>query len=124
MYTGSISNKSECSSKEGDCQPQSFLDLTSESKAENKSRILENQEIKDMPIPLCLFNITDNHIITTLKCPEAIPESQRNQILLDLYFFRPPASQRIDKENDNITLKITEDPKTNRTRIREINGGI
>ena len=125
MYTGSISIKSECSSTEGECQLQPLLDLTLKPKVENRARILENPEkLKDSPIALCFFNITDNHIITTITCPESFPEIKKTQMLLDLYFFRPPASKRIDRENDNITLSITEDKKTKRTHIREINGGI
>ena len=125
MYTGSISIKSECSSTEGECQLQPLLDLTLKPKVENRARILENPEkLKDSPIALCFFNITDNHIITTITCPESFPEIKKTQMLLDLYFFRPPASKRIDRENDNITLSIIEDKKTKRTHIREINGGI
>jgi hypothetical protein len=31
---------------------------------------------------------------------------KRNEIILDLYFFRPPAAERPDKEGDGITLNI------------------
>ena len=70
------------------------------------------------------FNITDNHIITSIACHESFPEWQKNQILLDLYFFRPPASKRIDKQGDNITLTKAFDKNTKKTFIREINGGL
>jgi len=121
MYSGCISIISECSSSSDDCQPQPLVDLTLKPKNTGNARILEDSDIiKDSPIALCYFNITDNHIITTIKCHESFPESQKNQMLLDLYFFRPPASQRIDKQGDNITLEISEDGKN----IREINGGL
>ena len=121
MYSGCISIRSECSSSSDDCQPQPLVDLTLKPKNTGNARILEDSDIiKDSPIALCYFNITDNHIITTIKCHESFPESQKNQMLLDLYFFRPPASQRIDKQGDNITLEISEDGKN----IREINGGL
>ena len=123
MYTGCISIRSECSSNNGDCEPQPLVDLTLKPKKEDNARALEDSDIdkiKDNPIALCFFNITDTHIITTIKCHEAFPESQKNQMLLDLYFFRPPASKRIDKQADNITLEISEDGK----HIREINGGL
>ena len=124
MYTGSVSIIRECTSNDGECLPQQQLDLTIEPKNGSNTRILENSEnIKDNSIALCFFNITDNHIITSITCPESFPESQKNQILLDLYFFRPPAAQRIDKQNDNITLSVTEDDKSKTTHIREINGG-
>ena len=105
IYQGCVSIISECSSNNGDCQPQPLVDLTLEPKKEVNSRILEETDkMKDNPISLCFFNITDNHIITSIACHESFPEWQKNQILLDLYFFRPPASQRIDKQGDNITL--------------------
>ena len=125
MYTGCISIISECSSNNGDCEPQVLVDLTLEPKKENNKQIKENiDKMKDNPIALCFFNITDNHIITSIACHESFPEWQKNQILLDLYFFRPPASKRIDKQGDNITLIKNFDEKNNRTYIREINGGL
>ena len=123
MYRGCVSIRSECSSNNGDCELQPLVDLTLKHKKESNARALEDSDsdkIKDNPIALCFFNITDTHIITTIKCHEAFPESEKNQILLDLYFFRPPASKRIDKQADNITLEISEDGK----HIREINGGL
>ena len=119
MYTGCISIISECSSNNGDCEPQVLVDLTLEPKKENNKQIKENiDKMKDNPIALCFFNITDNHIITSIACHESFPEWQKNQILLDLYFFRPPASKRIDKQGDNITLIKTFDEKNNITYIR------
>ena len=121
IFTGIISIKSECISEEDDCDPQPLVDLAKDS---YHLRNLENTEIfKDQPIALCLFNITDNNVITTLTCPESLPDSKRNEMILDLYFFRPPATQRADKKNDNITLTITKEKETNNIHIREINGG-
>ena len=129
MYQGSVSIRSECSSTEEDCQPQQLMDLTLNPVKEDNARALEEDDTEKIenyenyPIPLCLFNMTDNHIITSIKCHKSFPEEQKNQILLDLYFFRPPASQRIDKQNDNITLNIYENKKTKERYIRETNGG-
>ena len=120
MHTGVVSIRSECTTVgKDDCEPQPIIDLTLESK---NLRFLNSEQFKDIPIPLCIFNITDNNIITTLKCPNSLPENKRNEIILDLYFFRPPAAERIDKEGDNITLSknITE----NYTIISETNGGV
>ena len=120
MNTGIVSIKSECTAiDENDCEPQPIIDLTSESK---NLRHLNSEELIDIPIPLCIFNITDNNIITTMKCPKSLSENKRNEIILDLYFFRPPAAERIDKEGNNITISknITE----NLTIISETNGGV
>ena len=128
MYKAAVSITSECSSNDEDCEPQTLLDLINGQKTDSKryleeSEESENSNIKDYPISLCLFNITDNHIITTITCHESFPELQKAQILRHLYFRFPPSAQRIDKESDNITITKTIDPKTKRTKIREINGG-
>ena len=120
INTGIVSIKSECTAiDEDDCEPQTIIDLTSESK---NLRHLNSEELEDIPIPLCIFNITDNNIITTMKCPQSLSENKRNEIILDLYFFRPPAAERIDKEGDNIT--ITKNITENFTIISETNGGV
>ena len=119
MYKGIVSIRSECTvTDEDDCQPQPLVDLTSKSR---NIRLLDSEEFKDIPIPLCEFNITDNHVITTLICPESLPDNKRNEIILDLYFFRPPAAERPDKEGDNITLTIKQE--NDLTKIHETNGG-
>ena len=123
MYSGIVSIKSECTKEDSDnCEPQHFVDLTSDKSRNIRNLNLENLE--NSPIPLCLFNITDNHVITTLSCPKSLPDNKRNEIILDLYFFRPPAVERADKVGDNITLTINKDKKTNFTKIHETNGGL
>ena len=87
MYQGCVSIISECSSNSGDCQPQPLVDLTIEPKKDNSRNLEDTDKMKDSPIALCFFNITDNHIITSIACHESFPEWQKNQILLDLYFF-------------------------------------
>ena len=43
------------------------------------------------------------------------------KFFFDLYFFRPPAAERADKERDNITLTIKK--SNDKTIIHETNGG-
>ena len=129
MYTGVVSISSECFDSEGnDCNLEKMVDLSSDNQNTEKGnnlRILEDiKDFKDIPIALCFFNITNNDFITSLTCPESLPEIKKNEIILDLYFFRPPAIQRADKENDNITISINEDIKNKKKYIREINGGL
>ena len=65
----------------------------------NNDRVLNNNEdYKDLPIPLCTFQITDYDFILSITCPESFPESKKNEILLDLYFFRPLSVGRADKK--------------------------
>ena len=80
MYKAAISIVSECLSTDGnDCEPQRLVDLTSEKKSNNnRRRVLNNAEdFKDIPIALCLFNITDNNFITSMTCPESLPDSKK-----------------------------------------------
>ena len=123
MYSAVVSINSECTTENSDdCEPQPLVDLTS-TKSRN-IRNLNSANLENIPIPICLFNITDNHVITTLTCPKSLPDNKKNEIILDLYFFRPPAAERINKVGDNITLTINKDEKTKFTKIHETNGGL
>ena len=125
MYTCAISIVAECLSSFNDsCIPQTFLDLTGESiPNEYEIRNLQQEEdISDIVIPFCLFNITDNNAITGITCPESMSEGKIKGIVLDLYFYRPPGVKRVDKEKNNITITI-EDLDPNTKLIRETNGG-
>ena len=46
--------------------------------------------LKDIPLPICLFNMTDNNVITSFTCHKLITEHKKRMIALDLYFFRLP----------------------------------
>ena len=120
MFTGVVTISSECTSVGEDCEPQPMVELTKE-ESRNLRGLEDSSIYKDVPLPLCIFNITDNNVITTITCPESLSEIKRNEIILDLYFFRPPAAERADKENDNITLVIKEENE--KTYIHETNGG-
>ena len=125
-YSGAIAISSECFDSNGeDCNPQRLVDLSQETKNKNnKTRILTNaEELKDIPIALCLFNITDNNFILSMSCPESFPDTKKNEINLDLYFFRPPAIKRADKEHDGINVSIKDDLENKKRFIRETNEG-
>ena len=83
---------------------------------------IDEIDFKNYPIPLCLFNITDNDVITSLKCPEKLQTSIIQNMILDLYFFRPPAIKRPDKIRGNITIKKWRE--NDKFFIHELNGGI
>ena len=119
IYKGIVTIQSECTAiNNDDCEPKILVDLTS---TKRNIRLLNTEDFKDIPLTLCTFDITDNNVITTIKCPESLPDNKRNEIILDLYFFRPPAVERADKESDNITLTIKQEDK--KTKIHETNGG-
>ena len=122
MYTAAIVIASECfSTKDENCEPQRLVDLSNTDTSELRN-IEEVDDLKDLQIPLCLFNITDNDVITSITCPKALSEGKKLSMVLDLYFFRPPAIKRPEKEKANIT--IIKEIKDNIQFIRETNGGI
>jgi hypothetical protein len=109
-----------------DCEPEKMVELSVEKKEKNNNtKVLNNiEDYKDLPIPLCTFQITNNNFILSITCPETFSKSKKNEIFLDLYFFRPPAIERANKKNNNITVIIDEDKEKNRKFIREYNGGL
>ena len=123
MYTGAIAIASECVSI-GDepCELKEMVNLTKEKKTSRN--LEENKENENITLALCLFNITDNDFITSITCHENLTDMKKNEILLDLYFFRSPAIERKDKVRNNITITIQNDTVKNRRYIREKNGGL
>ena len=102
IYTASISMVSQCLRKEDEkCDLKEFVDLSISTKS-NLRNLKELNDLKDIPVPLCLVNFTDTNIIISISCPESLPENIKNEIFLDLNYFRPmiKASQdKIDEMN-------------------------
>ena len=106
MTTGAISIVGErvCSGNES-CEFKEMVDLSKIKQDTSKLRLLDdNVNLESAPLPTCLFNITDNDFITSITCHEKLPDMKKNEMLLDLYFFRSPAIERKDKERNNIIL--------------------
>ena len=121
-FNSAISIVSECFISENEeCVPETLVDL-SETEVHNTRNLEEKNDLKDIPIPLCLFNLTNNDVITSIKCPESFSEDKKKLMVLDLYFFRPPGIKRTEKEEMNIT--ITKELRGEELFIRETNGGI
>ena len=121
LYTCSIAIQSECYSSTGEnCELQKMVDLTNSARRNLEEN--DNIDLKDIPLPICLFNLTNNDVITSISCPESLPETKKRKIVLDLYFFRPPGLKRL-KEN-NIDNEITRKTVGNRKYIKETNEGI
>lgn len=124
-YTCAISIQSECyGPSKDDCVPKKSVDLTGTTRRnlEKTRKLEEKNDLKDFPIPICLFNLTNNDVITSISCHEKFSEQKKKMLLLDLYFFRPPGIKRLTKENINNT--ITRKTEGNKKYIRETNGGI
>ena len=126
LYTGAILINSQCVSYKNDsCTPKKMIDITKVKKEniKNSLRYLDEfPDFKDLPVPICLFNITDNDVITSMTCPEKLQTNIKQNMILDLYFFRPPAIKRPDKVGSNITLKKWKEGDN--YYIRESDGGI
>ena len=79
LYTAAISIVSECYSMgQDDCQPEKRVELSiKEKENNNNTKVLNNTEdYKDLPIPLCSFQITNNDFILSITCPETFSESK------------------------------------------------
>ena len=122
IYTCSISIASECiSTKDEYCLPRKLVDLNDQDYS-NVRRLRKLKSLENIPIPLCIFNITDNNVILSIACHKNVSNSTVSSIVLDLYFFRPPGIKRIEKEKGNIT--ISQRTEGDYEYIRETNGGI
>ena len=128
IYECAISIQSECfTSTNEDCTPIERLDLSKPTRRtrnieEESDNISKDDKLKEIPIPFCLFNLTNNDAITSIACPQSFPEVKKKKMVLDLYFFRPPGVKRSKEENLNST--ITRKTEGNKKYIREINGCI
>ena len=121
-YLCSISISSECvSTRDEYCLPRKLVDLNDQDYSHVRN-LGEIDDLSDFPIPICLFNITDNNVITSISCHKNLTKSKINSIVLDLYFFRPPGIKRNDQKEGNIT--VTKKQEGEYTIIRETNGGI
>ena len=70
-YNGSVSIVSKCLSAENNyCKLKDLIDLSSNSKS-NIRNLKEINDLKYIPIPICLFKITDNNYIISISCPES-----------------------------------------------------
>ena len=105
LFTAAMLINSQCVSlTEENCTPKKMIDITKVKKDDIKSSLRyldELPDFKDLPVPLCLFDITDNNVITSMTCPEKLQTSIKQNMFLDLYFFRPPAIKRPDKNGGN-----------------------
>ena len=121
-YTAAILITNQCiDTKNDNCEPEQMIGLPQATRRNLRS-MQDIPDLKDAPLPLCLFNITDNHVITSMLCPESLNRNIRQAMILDLYFFRPPAIKRPDKKGNNVT--ILQDTKNGKNYINETNGGI
>ena len=125
IYTCAISIHSECyGSTKDDCTPKNVVDLstTARRNLDKTRKLQEINDLKDIPIPICLFNLTNNDVITSISCHNKFSNEKKKLLVLDLYFFRPPGIKRLTKEKTNST--IIRKTEGNKKYIREINGGI
>ena len=80
-YLASVAIASECiNRKNKSCEPKRFVDLINKNNR-NITELEEIDDLKDFPIYLCLINLTDNNIILSMRCPQALSEVKRNSIL-------------------------------------------
>ena len=123
VYTAVILISNQCiDTKSSNCEPKKMIDLTKATRRNLRNLDEDIPDLKDIPLPLCLFNITDNDVILSMSCPESLPRKIKQEMILDLYFFRPPAIKRPDKKANKIHIDTIQ--KDDKEIIMEKNGGI
>lgn len=119
-FIGAIAVSSECFSYDKEeCEPAQYIDLNDQDTS-NLKNLEEITDLKDLPVPLCLFEMTDNNVIVSLSCPESLSKGRKDTIVLDLYFFKPPSIQRPNKGKGVI---INVEQKGDKIYIRDIDIG-
>ena len=125
-YSVAILINSQCfSTNDENCTPNKMIDLKNvkSEDIQNSLRYLDEEiELEDIPIPLCVMNLTDNNVITSIRCPQKLQKNIIQNMKLDTYFFRPPAIKRPDKNKNNVTLNKWKENDT--YYMRELNGGM
>ena len=120
-YSAAIAISSQCISIENEnCEPKNLVNFIDPDNTK-LNNLEEIDDLKDIPISLCLFNLTNNNIITSMICPEALSENIIQNMILDLYFFRPPS---IKSSDDKDEFEIIEDKKNKKKYISEKSKGI
>ena len=121
-YLGVIAISSECINIEKEeCEPKQLIDLSDED-VSNSRNLEEITDLKDIPIPLCYFEMTDNDVIMSITCPESLSKGRKDTIVLDLYFLKPPSIERPNKDNGNIIINIEQ--KDDKIYVRDTDVGI
>jgi hypothetical protein len=107
-YTVAILINSQCFSLNNeDCTPKQMIDIKkvkSEDIQNSLNQFDEKIDLKDLPIPLCLMNLTDSNIITSISCPKKLQKNIIHNMILDMNFYSPPNIIRPDKVKNNVTL--------------------
>ena len=81
IYTCAISIHSECyGSTKDDCTPKKVVDLstTARRNLDKTRKLQEINDLKDIPIPICLFNLTNNDVITSISCHNKFSNEKKN----------------------------------------------
>ena len=55
------------------------------------------------------MNLADNNVILSISCPQKLHKNIIQNIILDTYFYRPPAIERPDKTKNNVTMNKWEE---------------
>ena len=68
------------------------------------------------------MNLTNNNVILSISCPQKLHKNIIQNMILNTYFYKPPAILRPDKTKNNVTMIKWEENGI--YYIRELNRGI
>ena len=80
-YTCAISIASECiSTKDEFCLPRKLVDLNDQDYSSVR-RLNKVNSLENIPLPICIFNMTDNNVILSIACHKNISISRVNSMV-------------------------------------------
>ena len=114
IFTTAVIINSQCLQfKEGkkNCELEDYLNLFIKNKSNLKIKNENIEELKEVILPICLFEHTDNNNILYISCPETLSKTLKNNIISAFQGIKPLL---LDKNLDNNLIKttITDDEKT------------
>ena len=100
-YITSLVINSFCSISEGtDCEYIPYLDLTYEEDQTNL-RSLEEGDIEDVILPVCLIEHSETNIIISVSCPSTLEENLKN-LIINAFKLMKPVTIRGFKQNKTL----------------------
>ena len=103
--TAAVVINSLCASSEVDnCEYISYLDLTvsyedgEEEDEDNRRNLVDDHDIEDLTLPLCLIEYSDTNIIFSISCPKNL-ESNLKTIIIEAFESMKPKTIKGDNED-------------------------
>ena len=111
-YSTVITINSQCqdfTGKNNDCELEKYLDLNLNRRRnlERKDEEVDKEKLKKVVLPICIIEHSETNIIFSVKCPETLSSSLKEDIISAFQSIKPEAFKGIT-EDENIFGTSTE----------------